>query len=177
MNTALPTLRVVSEPDVTPDEHIAIARLREEAFPDFAPERSYFKQLPHLRVLAANGGSIIGHAGLDHRVMAVGEVPVRVLGLIDANPDDVAGSAGFSIDWWATDLIGVFFRAALHDNLSTDKGETNHIESSWEVGAVLNGLLLFQGAVWARPTWGVYLIQTGHWDNSTAVSYKGSVAR
>jgi predicted N-acetyltransferase YhbS len=77
------TVRVISEPDVTFDQHRAIARLREEAFPDFAPERSYFKQLPHLRVLAAMGDTNVGHAGLDYRVMAVGDSPVRVLGLID----------------------------------------------------------------------------------------------
>ena len=83
MNASDISLRVVSEPDVTTDEHVAIARLREEAFPDFAPDRSYFKQLPHLRVLASGGRSIVGHAGIDYRVMSVAEVPVRVLGLID----------------------------------------------------------------------------------------------
>jgi hypothetical protein len=69
------------------------------------------------------------------------EMNIRVFGLIDGNTVDVSGSGGLSIDWWATDRIGVFFRGALHDNLSTDKGETNHIESSWEVGAVFNGLV------------------------------------
>jgi hypothetical protein len=69
------------------------------------------------------------------------EMNIRVTGLIDLNLAETSGSGGVSIDWWATDRIGVFFRAALHDNLSTDLGETNHIESSWEVGAVFNGLI------------------------------------
>ena len=30
------------------------------------------------------------------------------------------------------------------------------MEGAVEVGVLLNGLLLVQGAVWARPTWGVY---------------------
>ena len=64
-----------------------------------------------------------------------------MFGLVDANTEDASGSAGLSLDWWATDRIGIFFRGALHDNLSLDKGETNHIESSWEVGALFNGLI------------------------------------
>lgn len=30
------------------------------------------------------------------------------------------------------------------------------VESTVEVGVILNALLLFQGSIWAKPTWGVY---------------------
>jgi heme exporter protein C len=30
------------------------------------------------------------------------------------------------------------------------------VEATVEVGVVLNGLLLIQGSIWAKPTWGVY---------------------
>jgi hypothetical protein len=69
------------------------------------------------------------------------ETNLRVFGLFDFNTTDVTASFGLSWDWWATDRLGVFFRAAIHDNVSISEGETNHIESSWELGAVMNGLL------------------------------------
>lgn len=83
------------------------------------------------------------------------EMNIRVFGLADSNTTDVSGSGGLSFDWWANDWIGIFFRGAVHHNLSTDKGETNHIESSWEVGAIFNGPLASRPDDQVGVAWGM----------------------
>jgi GNAT superfamily N-acetyltransferase len=45
--------------------------------------RTYFKQLPHYRLLLKNKGKLMGQLGLDYRVMLLNEQPIRVLGVID----------------------------------------------------------------------------------------------
>lgn len=61
-----------------------IAELLEACFPDGGYNgRTYFKQLPHFRLLLKDGTDLIGHIGLDYRVMALGGNPVKVMGLID----------------------------------------------------------------------------------------------
>lgn len=58
-------------------------RLRNLCFPDHRVDRSYYKQLPHWRHLAQAQGTLVGHLGIDHRVVRVGEAVVPVFGLID----------------------------------------------------------------------------------------------
>ena len=45
--------------------------------------RDYFKQLPHLRLLAIENGQVIGQLGIDHRVMNLNDEAVRIFGVID----------------------------------------------------------------------------------------------
>jgi GNAT superfamily N-acetyltransferase len=45
--------------------------------------RTYFKQLPHYRLLLKEGKKILGQLGLDYRVMTLGGQPITVLGIID----------------------------------------------------------------------------------------------
>lgn len=45
--------------------------------------RTYFKQLPHYRLLLWEDDGLIGQLGLDYRVMTLGGAPARVLGVID----------------------------------------------------------------------------------------------
>ncbi len=63
--------------------HDQITCLRNECFPDAARERSYFKQLPHFRLLAEEDGILVGHLGVDHRVIRVGDTIVSIFGIID----------------------------------------------------------------------------------------------
>lgn len=50
----------------------------------YLKNRIYFKQLPHIRFLAFNEeDQLIGHVGLDYRVMNLNGKPIRVLGVID----------------------------------------------------------------------------------------------
>ncbi|HEU4496736.1 MAG TPA: GNAT family N-acetyltransferase, partial [Flavobacterium sp.] len=45
--------------------------------------RTYFKQLPHYRLLLKKDERLIGQLGLDYRVMLLGKKPITVLGVID----------------------------------------------------------------------------------------------
>ncbi|MDC9589619.1 GNAT family N-acetyltransferase [Xenorhabdus sp. XENO-10] len=54
-----------------------------DRFPDTFDGRSYFKQLPHFRYLIFQDDTLIGHMGIDHRVIKIGGETVRILGVID----------------------------------------------------------------------------------------------
>ncbi len=45
--------------------------------------RTYFKQLPHYRLVLKEDEKLIGQLGLDYRVMTLGGQPITVLGIID----------------------------------------------------------------------------------------------
>ncbi len=61
-----------------------VAELLEACFPDGGHNgRTYFKQMPHYRLLLRQGDVLIGHIALDYRVMALGGKPLKVMGLID----------------------------------------------------------------------------------------------
>jgi predicted N-acetyltransferase YhbS len=52
-------------------------------FPEFLAERTYYKQVPHTRLLARTGGRLVGQVGIDDRVMRFDDRPARVFGLVD----------------------------------------------------------------------------------------------
>jgi GNAT superfamily N-acetyltransferase len=61
-----------------------IADLLKNCFPEeefFG--RTYFKQLPHYRLLLKDEQKLICQLGLDYRIMKLGEQPIKVLGVID----------------------------------------------------------------------------------------------
>ncbi len=72
-----------------------IALLR-QCFPAFFDDRPYFKQLPHWRLLARLDGELVGHVGVDHRVVRVGDVALRIFGLIDLCVAPQKRSSGIS---------------------------------------------------------------------------------
>jgi GNAT superfamily N-acetyltransferase len=51
-------------------------------FPGY-PLRSYFKLPPHERYLATLGDAVVAQAGIEHRVIRVGDLVVKVLGIVD----------------------------------------------------------------------------------------------
>lgn len=57
--------------------------LLEECFPDTFEGRTYFKQMPHARLLHYQDGALVGQLGLDFRIIRVGEEVIRTLGVID----------------------------------------------------------------------------------------------
>ncbi|MBP2000103.1 putative N-acetyltransferase YhbS [Paenibacillus shirakamiensis] len=75
----------VMEYDLTPALSAEIQELLNFSFPDVYPKtRNYFKQLPHLRILAFNEEDyLIGHLGLDYRIMNLDGEPVTVVGIVD----------------------------------------------------------------------------------------------
>lgn len=75
----------VFEYDISTELEASIQTLLIDSFPDIYPkDRIYFKQLPHFRFLAWNQeNQLIGHVGLEYRVMNLNGKPVRILGVID----------------------------------------------------------------------------------------------
>ncbi|MEM6914986.1 MAG: GNAT family N-acetyltransferase [Verrucomicrobiota bacterium] len=74
---------LVFEHEIRSDLHREITGLRNASFPAGALPRSYFKQLPHFRILAFEEDVLVGHLGVDHRVMNFAGNPLRVFGAID----------------------------------------------------------------------------------------------
>ncbi|WDH75253.1 GNAT family N-acetyltransferase [Exiguobacterium marinum] len=61
-----------------------LTELLMKSFEPLYHERSYFKQLPHLRLIAYDEQQhVIGQVGLDFRVMNLNGDPIRVFGIID----------------------------------------------------------------------------------------------
>ncbi|WP_299744784.1 GNAT family N-acetyltransferase [uncultured Rossellomorea sp.] len=62
-----------------------IQELLNECFGDGYPDdRIYFKQIPHFRYLVHNEDQrLVGHVGVDYRVMKLEGEPINVLGVID----------------------------------------------------------------------------------------------
>lgn len=71
------------EHEISHDEHEQITKLRNKSFPDASRERSYFKQLPHFRILVKKDEVLLGHLGIDHRVIRVGDKIITIFGIID----------------------------------------------------------------------------------------------
>lgn len=77
------SMKCVPEYEIDARTATQVVALLDESFPDTFDGRTYFKQLPHFRYLAFEGETIIGHAGVDHRVIRVGEKIIRIFGIID----------------------------------------------------------------------------------------------
>ncbi|WP_214693799.1 MULTISPECIES: GNAT family N-acetyltransferase [unclassified Exiguobacterium] len=60
-----------------------LTELLVKSFEPLYPNRRYFKQLPHLRLIAYEDEQIIGQVGLDFRMMNMKGKPIHVLGIID----------------------------------------------------------------------------------------------
>ncbi|CAH6914733.1 GNAT family N-acetyltransferase [Vibrio chagasii] len=85
-------MEVISEIEVSKEQHQAITTLRNSAFPEHQVQRSYYKQLPHMRALQHHEGQLVGYLGLDYRMINVGGHAFKVLGVIDfCIAEDVRG--------------------------------------------------------------------------------------
>jgi GNAT superfamily N-acetyltransferase len=76
-------LEVIAEIDLARQTQMSIQRLRNDCFPEHKAARSYYKQLPHYRMLKYRNEQLIGHMGLDYRVINVGDTVYKTLGVID----------------------------------------------------------------------------------------------
>ncbi len=56
-------MKIVYEIDVTKEQHDAIESLRNQVFPDHQANRSYYKQLPHMRALQYENNILVGYLG------------------------------------------------------------------------------------------------------------------
>ena len=73
---------LIDEPDLTDKDETSLHGLLAVCFPGY-PDRTYYKQLPHQRILAWDGAELVGHLGIDKRVMALAGQAIRTLGLVD----------------------------------------------------------------------------------------------
>lgn len=97
-------MNITQIPDFELDEaqSKSIARLLSVCFPDHDDDyrgRDYFKQLPHHRLLAHSGDQLIGHLGIDFRVMNLNNSAVNVFGAIDlcVSPDNRRTGVGSAL--------------------------------------------------------------------------------
>ncbi|MDE0697760.1 MAG: GNAT family N-acetyltransferase [Boseongicola sp.] len=72
---------VADSPD--PVRDAAIASLLDACFGGVHGGRTFFKQVPHRRLLAWSQGGLVGHVGMDLRAMRIGESTIHVLGIVD----------------------------------------------------------------------------------------------
>lgn len=92
------SIRRLPESDLTPALREELRTLLESCFPGCFPERPYFKQLPHQRILVRSGGTLVAQVGLDHRAVRVGDQPVRILGVVDLCCSPAARGQGVAGD-------------------------------------------------------------------------------
>lgn len=75
------TSGLVNEFELDDQSKSEIATLLEAVFPGYANGRTFFKQLPNYRILLRDGNKLVGHLGVDYRVMNLNGEIVRVLGI------------------------------------------------------------------------------------------------
>ena len=73
----------VPEYAISNDVNSQLRILLEDCFPGWFDGRTYVKQLPHVRLLAMDGQSVVGQVAIDSRVINVGGTVVSIFGLID----------------------------------------------------------------------------------------------
>ncbi len=84
------------------------------------------------------------------------------MGLFMAPPEAMMGDVGRILyvhvptAWMALVVYLISFVAAVGALWSGRRGWDATMEAAVEVGVLLNALLLVQGSIWARPTWGVW---------------------
>ncbi len=78
----------IFEINIQPAVHNQISQLLAKCFSGYPKDQSYFKQLPHFRLLVKNESELIGHVAVDHRLINVGTNTFRIFGLADLCVDE-----------------------------------------------------------------------------------------
>ena len=61
----------------------SIKELLRKCFPEYPWQRIYYKQIPSFRYLVFEGDILIGHMGVEHRMMNIGAQAASVFGVVD----------------------------------------------------------------------------------------------
>lgn len=85
---AATSIEKVAEIDISIELHSQINQLLSNCFSGYPRDRSYYKQLPHFRLLIKNQNKLIGHVAIDHRLVSVGADVFRIFGLADLCVDE-----------------------------------------------------------------------------------------
>ena len=83
------TFEIVAVPEYAISGEVSsqLRILLEDCFPGWFEGRTYVKQLPHVRLLAMEGRTVVGQVAIDSRVINVGGAVVTIFGLIDLAVD------------------------------------------------------------------------------------------
>lgn len=73
----------IEEFRITLDQKKAIQQLFAECFPGYPKGRTYFKQLPNFRYLVFQGELLIAHLAVEHRMIALDQIPYSIFGVVD----------------------------------------------------------------------------------------------
>ena len=65
------------------DEESQIAAILEQCFDGMHGGRTYCEQIPQQRLLGYCGDRLVGHLGLDYRMIRIGEAIISIVGIID----------------------------------------------------------------------------------------------
>lgn len=76
-------IEVACENEIAAGTQRQLAHLLDLCFPDTFEARTYFKQLPHQRLIAKDGDTIVGQMGVDNRIIRVGDDVLKIAGIID----------------------------------------------------------------------------------------------
>ena len=76
-------LQVLAEHEIPDSSSKEIADLLEVCFPATFDGRTYYKQLPHFRLLWWRGGTLVAQLGIDSRVVNVDTRILKIFGVID----------------------------------------------------------------------------------------------
>lgn len=77
-------IKIVSEYELTKADCTALQSLLQASFPGYPTDRTYYNQLPSSRTLVYHGDTLIGQAGLHHRMIRIGaRNPVAIFGISD----------------------------------------------------------------------------------------------
>ena len=87
MSNRVGPLPLVPDHHITPADREQLRQLLHACFPEAFADRTYFKQVTPLRILARANGRIVGHVGIEHRALDQAGVPCRVLGVVDLAVD------------------------------------------------------------------------------------------
>jgi heme exporter protein C len=101
----------------------------------------------------------------EHGLLAIGVVLIGIahyMGLFVNPPEAMMGDVGrifyahVPTAWVALVMLTASFFAAVGSLWNGKYGWDAAVEATAEVGVVFTALLLFQGSMWAKPTWGVF---------------------
>ena len=87
-------LETIHETDLTATDEAQISALLNRAFASDYGDRSYYKQRPHLRLVARHDGRIVGHLCLVMRDIRLGEALCPIIGVGDVATDPDFRGAG-----------------------------------------------------------------------------------
>ena len=76
-------IEIIEEYKLSSSYQKRIILLLQEAFSDYPEGQYYYNQLPSFRYLVWNNDDLIGHVGIDHRVINLGDEVFRVFGIVD----------------------------------------------------------------------------------------------